>query len=68
MVYVSEKKLSSYHGLIKNVYDYGEVIIFRVLKINSGIEFVKIDLISLNTNDSIPKELELKSIIIQMTT
>ena len=61
------KKLTSFHGLIKNVYDYGEEIIFRILKINSGIEFVKIELISLNTNDGILKELESKPIIIQMT-
>ena len=49
VVYTSENKVSSYHGLIVIVYDYGEEIIFRVLKINSGIEFVKIDLISLKT-------------------
>ena len=51
MVYVLENKLSSYHGLIKNIYDYGEEIVFRVLKISSGIEFVKIDLISLKINE-----------------
>ena len=45
VVYASESKLSSYHGLTKNVYVYSEEIIFRVLKINSGIEVVKIDLI-----------------------
>ena len=41
VVYASENKLSSYHELIKNVYDYSEEITFKVLKINSGIELVK---------------------------
>ena len=51
VVYASKNKVSSYHGSIVNVYDYGEEIIFRDKKIDSGIELVKIDLISLNTND-----------------
>ena len=61
MVYASESKISSYHGLIVNFYDYGEEIIFRVLKINSGIEFVKIDLIFLNTNDGNAKRTRVKT-------
>ena len=51
VVYASKNKVSSYHGSIVNVYDYGEEIIFRDKKIDSRIELVKIDLISLNTND-----------------
>ena len=55
------KQLTSYHGLIKNVYAYGEEIFFRILKINSGIEFVKIELISLNTNDCNVKRTRFKT-------
>ena len=51
VVYASENKVSSYHGSIGNIHDYDEEIIFRVLKINSGIELVKMNLISLNNND-----------------
>ena len=51
VVYASENKVSSYHGSIVNIHDYDEEIIFRVLKINSGIELVKMNLISLNNND-----------------
>ena len=51
VVYVSENKVSSYHESIVNVYDYGEDINFRVKTLDSGIELVKIALISLNTND-----------------
>ena len=61
MVYASEDKVSSYHGSIVNVYDYGEEIIFRVLKIDSGIELVEIDLISLNTNDGNTKRTRVKT-------
>ena len=45
------KKLSSCHELIENVFDYGEIIMCKVSKLHSGIEYVQIDLISLNTND-----------------
>ena len=51
VVYASENKVSSYHESIVNVYDYGEDINFRVKTLDSGIELVKIALISLNTND-----------------
>ena len=48
----SEKKLSSYHGFIKNIfdYDYDGEILCKVTKLHSGIELVQIDLISLDTN------------------
>ena len=45
MVYESENKLSSYHELIEDVYDYGEEIMFKVSKLHSGIEYIKIDII-----------------------
>ena len=61
MVYASENKASSNHRSIVNVYDYGEEIILRVLKIDSGIELVKIDLISLNTNDGNAKRTRVKT-------
>ena len=61
VVYVSENKVSSYHGSIVNIYDYGEEIIFRVKKIDSRIELVKIDLISLNTNDCNVKRTRFKT-------
>ena len=61
MVYPSENKLSSYHGLIINVYDYSEKIMFKVSKLHSGIEYVKIDRISLNTNDDNSKRTRVKT-------
>ena len=45
MVYESENKLSSYHGLIEIFYDYSEEIMFKVSKLHSGIEYIKIDII-----------------------
>ena len=37
VVYASENKLSSYHGLIESVFDYGEEILCKVSKLHSGI-------------------------------
>ena len=45
VVYESENKLSSYHGLIEDIYDYGEKIMFKVSKLHSGIEYIKIGII-----------------------
>ena len=60
-VCASENKLSSYYGLIENVFDYGEEIICKVSKLHSGIEYVQIDLISLNTNDDNFKRTSVKT-------
>ena len=61
VVYASENKLSSNNGLIENVYDYGENIMCKVSKLYSGIEYVKIDLLSLNTNDGNSKRTRVKT-------
>ena len=55
------KKLSSCHELIENVFDYGEIIMCKVSKLHSGIEYVQIDLISLNTNDDNFKRTRVKT-------
>ena len=55
------KKLSSCHELIENVFDYGEIIMCKVSKLHSGIEYVQIDLISLNTNDDNSKRTRVKT-------
>ena len=55
------KKLSSCHELIENVFDYGEIIMCKVSKLHSGIEYVQIDLISLNTNDDNSRRTRVKT-------
>ena len=55
------EQLSSYHGLIENVYDSSEEILFKVSKLHSGIEYVKLDIISLNSNDDNSKRTIVKN-------
>ena len=61
VVCASENKLSLYYRLIEIFFDYGEEIICKVSKLHSGIEYVQIDLISLNTNDDNFKRTSVKT-------
>ena len=61
VIYISEKKLSSYHGFIKTFFDYDGKNLCKVSKLHSGIEYVQIGLISLDTNDDNSKRTRVKT-------
>ena len=55
MSFTQMKKIASYHGCAKNIYDYGEDVICVVKNKGHGKDHTNINNLSLNLDDNISK-------------